>query len=514
MKAIRVKDRVGSGTSSYSILRAALPPLVALAAALWHGPFVIDDAYITFRYAENLASGAGLVFNPGEPVLGTTSPLMAMLLALFHLAGEEIPLAALELGIASGMLIVFIAQRLAARFVGPWEAAAVGICLALHPDLTLVANSGMETGLSMCAVYGTLLMTLRRKYLFAGLLGGVAFLLRPDGALVVALAAGHALLHAPRRAWQPLVAAGVVAAPWLIYATATYGGVVPHSIAAKQLIHADAALHILVRNFQRLVYGPVMEVLCLLAVVGLGRALLRKAGLLLVAIWMLSYLSGLSASGIAPIFPWYVTPLFPGVVILAGFGLAGVSARLLARRAKPSQRRQRVSQAAMPVGLALVGVFAWLDSPAWRAIHEDQFGRVRTYLAIGNFLRERCDPGDYVFVGEVGALAYTLPDQSILDSSGINSPEIYQERKADLARQQASAGSELRAQDSPAWVLNVISRYQPRYVITHRPWLHIRHIVTVPLVRDAYRRITLNVPGMENYYILERNAASADRGGE
>ena len=268
MKAIRVKDRVGSGTSSYSILRAALPPLVALAAALWHGPFVIDDAYITFRYAENLASGAGLVFNPGEPVLGTTSPLMAMLLALFHLAGEEIPLAALELGIASGMLIVFIAQRLAARFVGPWEAAAVGICLALHPDLTLVANSGMETGLSMCAVYGTLLMTLRRKYLFAGLLGGVAFLLRPDGALVVALAAGHALLHAPRRAWQPLVAAGVVAAPWLIYATATYGGVVPHSIAAKQLIHADAALHILVRNFQRLVYGPVMEVLCLLAVVG------------------------------------------------------------------------------------------------------------------------------------------------------------------------------------------------------------------------------------------------------
>ncbi|RKX21336.1 MAG: hypothetical protein DRP51_04400, partial [Candidatus Zixiibacteriota bacterium] len=33
--------------------------------------YSIDDAFITFRYAENLADGYGLVFNPGgEPVEG------------------------------------------------------------------------------------------------------------------------------------------------------------------------------------------------------------------------------------------------------------------------------------------------------------------------------------------------------------------------------------------------------------------------------------------------------------
>src|SRR4030081_2329551 len=58
-----------------------LPAVVALATRLLTGPHAIDDAYITFRYARNLAEGLGLVYNPGEWVLGTTAPLWAVLLA-------------------------------------------------------------------------------------------------------------------------------------------------------------------------------------------------------------------------------------------------------------------------------------------------------------------------------------------------------------------------------------------------------------------------------------------------
>jgi arabinofuranosyltransferase len=41
----------------------------------------LDDAYIHFRYAANLANGFGFAFNPGEPSFGTTSPLWVVLLA-------------------------------------------------------------------------------------------------------------------------------------------------------------------------------------------------------------------------------------------------------------------------------------------------------------------------------------------------------------------------------------------------------------------------------------------------
>ena len=59
----------------------ALLVIVALAARLIPGPRTIDDAFITFRYARNLLAGNGFVYNPGERVLGTTTPLYTLLMA-------------------------------------------------------------------------------------------------------------------------------------------------------------------------------------------------------------------------------------------------------------------------------------------------------------------------------------------------------------------------------------------------------------------------------------------------
>lgn len=36
--------------------------------------FCLDDAYITFRVARNIARGLGMVYNPGEQVLVVTTP--------------------------------------------------------------------------------------------------------------------------------------------------------------------------------------------------------------------------------------------------------------------------------------------------------------------------------------------------------------------------------------------------------------------------------------------------------
>ena len=59
--------------------------LLAVLARVVPGPRTIDDAYITFRYARNLLAGHGFVFNPGEQVLGTTTPVYTLLMATFGL---------------------------------------------------------------------------------------------------------------------------------------------------------------------------------------------------------------------------------------------------------------------------------------------------------------------------------------------------------------------------------------------------------------------------------------------
>ena len=55
-----------------------------------------DDAYIFYTYAKNISSGNGYVFNLGDKLNATTSPLYTLLLALasfiFKSAGLSIPL--------------------------------------------------------------------------------------------------------------------------------------------------------------------------------------------------------------------------------------------------------------------------------------------------------------------------------------------------------------------------------------------------------------------------------------
>ena len=61
--------------------------------------FPLDDAWIHFHFARNLAEGHGFVYNPGVHVSGSTAPLWTLLLGgTFALAGSE-PLLAKALGV-------------------------------------------------------------------------------------------------------------------------------------------------------------------------------------------------------------------------------------------------------------------------------------------------------------------------------------------------------------------------------------------------------------------------------
>ncbi|MEK7327184.1 MAG: hypothetical protein AAB217_18220, partial [Chloroflexota bacterium] len=62
----------------------ALPLLIFLLAfflRLLPGERMVDDAYITFRYARNQVNGLGFVYNHGDRVMGTTTPLYTLLMA-------------------------------------------------------------------------------------------------------------------------------------------------------------------------------------------------------------------------------------------------------------------------------------------------------------------------------------------------------------------------------------------------------------------------------------------------
>jgi len=103
--------------------------LVALLARLIPGPRMIDDAFITFRYARNIVHGLGFVYNAGERVLGTTTPLYTLLMAAlaFITRNENYPVLALLANAladaASTFLIYHLGRRLSNSPLVGWAAA-------------------------------------------------------------------------------------------------------------------------------------------------------------------------------------------------------------------------------------------------------------------------------------------------------------------------------------------------------------------------------------------------------
>src|SRR5438093_6967987 len=93
-----------------------------LAGMLYTVNLVVDDVFISFRYAGNLVSGHGLVFNPGERVEGFSNPLWTLLLAALFPRGDAgardpfsllvtAKLAGAVFGLATFVLLAIVAGR-------------------------------------------------------------------------------------------------------------------------------------------------------------------------------------------------------------------------------------------------------------------------------------------------------------------------------------------------------------------------------------------------------------------
>jgi len=123
--------------------------LLALAARIIPGPRTIDDSFITFRYARNLLNGEGFVYNSGQRVMGTTTPLYTFLMAGLGLltGGPEANFPALALGLnaAADALTCLLLWRLGKRFGSSRAGGVAGVLWAVAPFSVTFAIGGLET---------------------------------------------------------------------------------------------------------------------------------------------------------------------------------------------------------------------------------------------------------------------------------------------------------------------------------------------------------------------------------
>lgn len=151
---------------------------------------VVDDAFISFRYAENLNLGYGLVFNPGEKVEGITNFLWTVLLSLFMRKNFSPVFVSKFLGIIAGIANLFATYKIylistkrkktELGYLLPVALLATNGCFALW------AIAGLETSLFtffiLLGIYFYLKSLENYKYLWSSsFFFGLSVLTRPEG---------------------------------------------------------------------------------------------------------------------------------------------------------------------------------------------------------------------------------------------------------------------------------------------------------------------------------------------
>lgn len=160
---------------------------IIIAVAVWRLRlrFPFDDAFISFRYAEHVAQGHGLVWNIGGPhTEGFTNLLFVLLLAAVNLVSSHLLEASQTIGvattIATGILIFSITADLR-----NWRTGLVATGFFWLTPLTWVnALSGMETSLFVMLCVAVLWFANLGRYYLAFAAATLATLTRPEGALL------------------------------------------------------------------------------------------------------------------------------------------------------------------------------------------------------------------------------------------------------------------------------------------------------------------------------------------
>ena len=405
---------------------AALLTAAVLAAAAWYflAPYTVDDAFISFRYAEHFAAGDGLVYNLGQRVEGYTNFLWVVLLAGGSAVGVDTLTWCKGLGFVLTLLCLVPAGRLALRISGssPGAIWLTLLAVASSPIFITAGVDGLETQLFTLLLlagvdrYLVELDSSRRFPWSALLLLGVG-LTRPDGVWMAAVVGVHRLLQLRRvkgHAYD-IVALLLYVVPGVAYFLWRwwyYGHLLPNTFYAKGF----ATGPLIDRGLMRLaVFVLATGAWWLLALPGLRwQSAVRRGGGLLLAIVIVRLAFAVLSGGAWMGYHRFFAPALPFIYILAAAGVAGWLGGGAARR-----QRWLIGVTAFAVAFNAW----WTVAHTLPAHYRYTEGLQRAHLALGRWLADHAGPGSVLACGDAGALPYYARLNTI-DILGLNDDHL------------------------------------------------------------------------------------------
>ena len=386
-----------------------------------------DDAYITFRYARNISKGLGFVYNPGENVLGTTTPLYTLLLSLFALLSkpEYIPRISFLISIVADALNVWLLFRLSDWIFKNREIAVLtSVIFLLQPFRLNVAAGGMETSLFLtCLLLSYDRYLLGERSFSTSIWAAIAILIRPDAVIPLIPLFLDWLISDQRGFLKSILTTGLIITPWFLWSTLNFGSPIPHSIIAKNISYKNPpglAAFYLLTFIGTGTPGPYLSPYFLIPGLILGLPLMltgvwiliknRSKGLV-VGLYPILYTIMMAIINPPMYFSWYFIPLIPGLLILImvsiWYGL------------KQSRRTKLMIASMVSVILLVYPTYLLIKQPNWPLSRS----REGAFWNVCNTIKDLDLKNKTVLTPDIGVIGWCLEEAKILDPIGLVSPE-------------------------------------------------------------------------------------------
>lgn len=425
-----------TGFAKQSLFLAASLLIFVILSVLLTAPN--EDAFISFRYVDNLLAGNGLVYNVGERVEGYSCFLWIMLLSAAGAMGFDIVGSSVVLGIIAGALTLLAAFKLSKLLISGsgqwWVPLLAPFTLALFTPFVSWSGSGLET------MFYTLLVTLGcyqylryvahstpfDLYSASAILALVA-MTRPEGILFAGGMFFYEFVRCyfPVKTFRPQATSLLCALliffslflAWFLWRAIYYQSLLPNTVYAKNggtLFHFYRGLTYVAR-FLRACWegsGPLLF-LGIFSVLSNSKYQIRFLFIeLALQILFIIYVGGdymVNARFGAPILP-----------IMAALAVVGVHSLLPYVQGVP-RNVSRFFAVSMCIVIALVKVPEVLDMSRSAALEVSS--RVNVRRRIGQWLHQNCPPDTVTSIGTAGIIPYYSRLFNI-DFSGINDKYI------------------------------------------------------------------------------------------
>lgn len=389
--------------------------------------FLFDDGYVTLRYAANLARGWGFVFNRGERVCGTTTPLFTLLLAgLGRIFGvQHLETIAVTLGVLASVGALYLTARALQEAKIPLPLTWVYLlALMILPAFLSVGVSGMETPLVLFLMAASLLFFLRGRWGTVAFLCGLLLLTRIDTVIWTSVLGLHLLLE--KKMWngrELITDLGVflaTIAPWYVFSAIYFGTIIPQSVIGKAVSHGSfrgldrpyilAFLNSYIPGVQSPRYGWIAAALTLILVcLGMVHLWRKFPPLRPLATFCVLY-SAAFFLGRAPLFEWYFAPVKWAYYFVLLCGVQAIARALATGPLRPAR----------PWAWALLAILVLAYGGRYLR-HWFGTGPENPWSDISALIEKSTAPDAHIFLEHIGLVGYKT-DRYIYDSMGLVTP--------------------------------------------------------------------------------------------